>query len=418
MTRSTCNIAILFATTLIATWIIRLTDVDLAVAERFYCPEKGWHLGQSPLYQFAYKYAAIPALLITFVSLAILAFGIGRPKLIRYRKLCIYFLSVTILGAGIITNLVLKNEWGRPRPRDCAQFGGANTFEPVLTMDLASSGKSFPCGHATMGFFFFSFAVLLWSRYRFWSIASALLAILFGSAIGFTRIVQGAHFFSDVIWAGSVMLLSSLILHRLLKLENHWLLYTTPVTKAPRWLQLASPVAFCSIASLSLLCWPSAVVIERNLTQLGYAPESISLNYPTDLLLEPGSELSFQLKGNGFGSPKCKIPVELDTQGQRYTISEGNKRGYFTEYTAATRFSIPEQTTTMHFEIGSEVQHIIIDSRLLETNQALTLTCNPGQIVKIRRGNVIENAGFSPEPQPEHRRTYHLGQLTPQASAQ
>ena len=46
---------------------------------------------------------------------------------------------------------VFKDNWGRPRPRETMTFGGENTFQaPFVVSD--QGGKSFPCGHCSVGF--------------------------------------------------------------------------------------------------------------------------------------------------------------------------------------------------------------------------------------------------------------------------
>ncbi|HCX59124.1 MAG TPA: PAP2 family protein, partial [Candidatus Cloacimonas sp.] len=67
----------------------------------------------------------------------------------RNRKLYLFLVLAMIIGPGIIVNSALKENWGRPRPRDVEQFGGRYAYEAPLEIDLSSPGKSFPCGHAT-----------------------------------------------------------------------------------------------------------------------------------------------------------------------------------------------------------------------------------------------------------------------------
>jgi lipid A 4'-phosphatase len=52
-----------------------------------------------------------------------------RPMLIEGRAA--WFLVVTLaLGPGVLTNLVLKDHWHRPRPIDVTEFGGSFRFTP------------------------------------------------------------------------------------------------------------------------------------------------------------------------------------------------------------------------------------------------------------------------------------------------
>ena len=109
---------------------------------------------------------------------------------------------------------------GRPRPRDIVEFGGKYQYEAPLQIDGSSPGKSFPCGHATMGFYFYAIGFILRSRHRYLSSIIMLLSSLYGSAIGLARVLQGGHFVSDVVWAGSLIFLCSYILWRVMKLHE------------------------------------------------------------------------------------------------------------------------------------------------------------------------------------------------------
>ena len=43
----------------------------------------------------------------------------------------VLFLVTTLaLGPGLVTNVILKDHWGRPRPIDVTQFGGNEHFVP------------------------------------------------------------------------------------------------------------------------------------------------------------------------------------------------------------------------------------------------------------------------------------------------
>jgi len=121
------------------------------------------------------------------------------------------------LTQGLVVDLYLKNVFGRPRPRHLTEFGGDATFTPFyLVSDQCSRNCSFVSGHAAMIFALFVFAFVLperWRRPAFW------LALAAGLVAGWARIVQGAHFASDIVFAGLVTygvtwLLALLILQR------------------------------------------------------------------------------------------------------------------------------------------------------------------------------------------------------------
>lgn len=106
------------------------------------------------------------------------------------------------LTQGIVVDLYLKNVFGRPRPRQLTDFGGDSSFTPFyLVSDQCASNCSFVSGHAAMVFALLAFSFVLpqrWRRLAFW------LALAAGLVAGWARIQQGAHFASDVVFAGLV----------------------------------------------------------------------------------------------------------------------------------------------------------------------------------------------------------------------
>jgi lipid A 4'-phosphatase len=122
----------------------------------------------------------------------------------------VFLLSAVILGPGLLVNMGLKDNWGRPRPRQVMEFGGEKHYEPPLSPGLRCDDcHSFVSGHASIGFCFFGLALLSRSRKWLW------LPAIAGTAIGVTRIAQGGHFLSDVLFSGWVVWYSTVFLHGL-----------------------------------------------------------------------------------------------------------------------------------------------------------------------------------------------------------
>lgn len=85
---------------------------------------------------------------------------------------------------------------------------------------IAGSGKSFPSGHASMGFYMFSPYFVLRRSSRPGSIGFLVLGLGYGALMGLARMIQGGHFASDVVWAGGFIYLSGLLLSVLLGLDG------------------------------------------------------------------------------------------------------------------------------------------------------------------------------------------------------
>jgi membrane-associated PAP2 superfamily phosphatase len=111
------------------------------------------------------------------------------------------FLIITLaLGPGIITNLILKDHWGRSRPIDVQQFGGLDTFTPWWDpRGECPNNCSFVAGEPSGAFWTMAPAALAPLELQPLAFGAALL---FGAAVGVLRIGGGGHFFSDVVFAG------------------------------------------------------------------------------------------------------------------------------------------------------------------------------------------------------------------------
>jgi lipid A 4'-phosphatase len=180
-----------------------LPQVDLVTSGRFYDQGRGFVLAGWPPVVVLYK--MVPW--IAWGTLAIAVAGVfwllflGRP-LWRLNLKALIFLVVSLtVGPGLLANTLLKDHWGRARPVQIEAFGGAHRFTPapLLAADCERN-CAFVSGHAALGFSLVAFAFLLPpGRSRRYGIVAALG---FGILVGLGRIAQGAHFLSDVVYAG------------------------------------------------------------------------------------------------------------------------------------------------------------------------------------------------------------------------
>lgn len=126
------------------------------------------------------------------------------------RRLCaidgkrvLYLLFVLIVGAGLIVNAGLKDNFGRARPRDIVEFGGSKLFTPAYVISgECRTNCSFSSGDAAGGFFALALAMAL-SRRRAIFVATAAVGVL----VSLARIASGAHFFSDTVASFFIMLI-------------------------------------------------------------------------------------------------------------------------------------------------------------------------------------------------------------------
>jgi lipid A 4'-phosphatase len=131
------------------------------------------------------------------------------------KKVCYLFL-VLILGAGLIVNVILKDHFGRARPRDVEEFGGAKQFAPAFVVSReCDTNCSFSSGEAAGAFFSLALAMAL-SRRR----ATFAAGIGFGIVVSFSRVASGAHFFSDTVVSFFVMLILADVLYHFMFLPE------------------------------------------------------------------------------------------------------------------------------------------------------------------------------------------------------
>jgi len=120
-----------------------------------------------------------------------------------------YLLLVLILGAGVIVNFALKDNFGRARPRNVTEFGGRQPFTPAFVFSSACPRNgSFSSGDAAGAFFAFALVFALGRRR-----ALLWLAVAFGALVSFARVASGAHFLSDVLVSFFVMWITADVMH-------------------------------------------------------------------------------------------------------------------------------------------------------------------------------------------------------------
>jgi lipid A 4'-phosphatase len=174
-------------------------QIDLDVAASFYRPGLGFPMQHVWWIRVIYELVARLWILV-FVWLLLLGLAYV-PRLKAYwaprRKAVAYLLVVLLIGPGLIANSALKNQWGRARPVHLVEFGGKAQFTPPLVpTNQCPRNCSFVSGHAAASFY--PIAGFWLTRRRRWLFAGYALGLF----VGFTRMAMGAHFLSDILFAG------------------------------------------------------------------------------------------------------------------------------------------------------------------------------------------------------------------------
>lgn len=206
---------------------IAFPEIDLWVADLFRSGHAGFVWRARPLPNFLHE-----AIQIISRALALgLTLGLGLA-LLRYRQIhggwnrqlwdsvllrvplrqWLFLLLALVVGPALLANVVLKDNWGRARPVQVENFGGDHPHTPPLIISNAcDSNCSFVAGDAAIAFYLHSFAYLAHSRRRRRQLLAVGMAA--GMAGGLLRIGMGAHFFSDVLFAGVFMVAASAVVH-------------------------------------------------------------------------------------------------------------------------------------------------------------------------------------------------------------
>jgi membrane-associated PAP2 superfamily phosphatase len=209
----------LLAAAVVSTVPFWLTDLDIAVAARFFDPtdpEGPWSAGRRPPWSVLYHLAGPAAALLGLGSVIAIVVGARSPDRTALVRAGVVVLLTLGLGPGLLVNSIFKDHWGRPRPNHLVEFGGSWDYLPPLVKGVAGSVKSFPSGHASVGYAYVGLALVLWRRHRRAAVLTLAGAIVLGSVLGLTRMAAGNHFLSDVLWAGVMTTGVAMVLHLLI----------------------------------------------------------------------------------------------------------------------------------------------------------------------------------------------------------
>ena len=185
-------------------------QIDIAVSSLFYTPGAGFEQGGTLWERFIYHSVGVVLTAVYAGALLLWLFNRirGRNLLAFNGRKLLYLLLVAALGSGIFVNLVLKQNWGRPRPDQTTLFGSDRQFTPAFVMS-DQRGKSFSSGHTSGAFALL--ALIFLARRQRKTVALAVLA--YGTAVSLARIAAGGHFFSDVLVSIMIMYIVSGVLY-------------------------------------------------------------------------------------------------------------------------------------------------------------------------------------------------------------
>lgn len=202
-------------------------QIDTAVSGAFYGAQ-GFIAANNPRIELMRSMAwwlsdamfllALAALVVALTSRRLI-FGIGRWT-------ATYMLTLFLLGPVLLSNRLLKGHWGRARPADVTDFGGAHQFTPFwLPSDQCLSNCSFISGEVS-GTAVTAICMIVLRRTVERTAGRGMAQVWTGTAlilpvvVALQRITSGRHFLSDTVFAVLFMLVIALLLRPLLRKDD------------------------------------------------------------------------------------------------------------------------------------------------------------------------------------------------------
>jgi lipid A 4'-phosphatase len=159
---------------------------------------------------FTYIIAALAA--PAFIALAV-KLVLPRRRMLISARAVLFLIATLALAPGLVANVILKDNWGRPRPPEITAFSGTAQFRPWWDpRGSCERNCSFVAGEGAGGFWTLAPAALAPPPLRPLAYAAAFA---FGAAAGLMRLSGGAHFFSDVVFSGVFTFLLIWLVHGL-----------------------------------------------------------------------------------------------------------------------------------------------------------------------------------------------------------
>ena len=178
-------------------------QLDVEIAALFYNPTTHAFVAW---YSDRVEHARDAAALLIMLIVAPAFLAVAGKLIFPLRRMLIpgraaLFLIVTLaLGPGILTNGILKGHSARMRPVDITELGGKERFTPWWDpRGPCPENCSFVAGEASGAFWTLAPAAVVPPQWRALAYGAALL---FGAAVSVLRMAAGAHFLTDVVFAG------------------------------------------------------------------------------------------------------------------------------------------------------------------------------------------------------------------------
>jgi lipid A 4'-phosphatase len=199
--------------------------LDLGVSWIFFTPGAGFVAGEQAWFEALRRTVWGLSIAMVLAALAGLAasWRLGHPVLRLTLADWGFIAALYAFGPGLLVEAVLKRSWGRARPADVSEFGGARHFTGATDLaDQCLRNCSFTAGEMAGAVALAVAAALILWRWRDRlgpGARRAARVLLIGQAllVGVQRIAAGRHFLSDVILSALLTLIVAAILAVMLR---------------------------------------------------------------------------------------------------------------------------------------------------------------------------------------------------------
>lgn len=329
--------------------------LDVKIQALFFDPQSGFFLKGHGFWDFLYQYGIFLGYMFAFAAFICFALSYWWVKLYKFRNAALVLIFSMVLGPGLLINATFKEHWGRPRPTEIKTFGGSDDYVKPWVMGKGE-GKSFPCGHASMGFFMALPFIFLRRYYKKWAWFFMVFGSLYGLLLGITRVVAGGHFASDVVWSAAMVWFSGLAVFHLMGAKQ---IDIKQANKVPQNKKKAKTMSII-IGTVLPLFIISALLATPYISEKEFEIDrgelvenhvrALKLKFDKgDVQIVFGNNFKVKYEATGFGFPNSKVRQQW--QMSDTAVYWLKPVGWFTEINYKIQITLPDIKTIENFVV-------------------------------------------------------------------
>ena len=322
--------------------------LDMA-AMRFFFDSTGldhWPRGRERPWSIFYDAAP-------WITASLILGGLGASALAFLRRdgtlqrQAVFVVASVVVGPGLLVNGLFKDHWERPRPRDVVELGGTRHYSAAPLR--GEGGKSFPCGHCSVGFLY-ALGWWVWRRRLTWALASLGTGLVVGSALGIGRMAAGGHFPSDIAWSAFIAFgVAHWLYWYVLKIPLHVPAVEAPTAKRRPYTPALITGLGAMAVLLALFVAPHGQPISERILLADFAQRPLTFEFAAAkcdvdiVVVDTAADVLVTGETHGFGLPGgvlrfTHLFLASPAPTLRYSLE---RRGWFTDFDARVAIQIP-----------------------------------------------------------------------------